>query len=331
MWLVSLFLQSLIIGGLVWLGLTLWRMSQRACSAAGSAQQLVDRAVAAAGTALGRAERDLQRALGRPVDEFHTLEEVRLALRRVGVTEAVDMAIAIDLTRSNLREDIGLPSLHRLVPASRSGDRDAELNEYQHAIVTLSSVVVPMDTDRQVPLAVFGCERTQDHSVEQVGAPVDCRGAPSAIRERLLQRYAEALRDREFSGPTSFAPAVRWAAQMACSTPRGRRRKFTVLVIVCDGEISPQCAYETYAAIVEASRTAPLGIIIVGVGAGNERGGWHAMETLDSRMPERAFDNVRFVAHDELVRTGGDTLFAVRALQELPQQYSEAARLGLFK
>lgn len=265
---------------------------------------------------------DAQRAMGHTVDKYRTLEDVQMALRTCGVTESVDLMLAIDMTRSNLREHTGKPSLHRLPPGRRSPD--SPLNEYEHAIVTLSRVVVPLDTDRQVPMAVFGCSKTRNRSVEQIGEPIDCR---NNIEAALLDRYRQALEAREFDGPTSFAAVVRWAVDSIAAQDHP---KFTVLVIVCDGDISRECCHETYEAIIRASHTVPLGIIIVGVGDGNEQYGWAHMQALDERMPERSFDNVRFVAHDELVHQGGDTLFAVRALQEIPAQYKAAARLRLF-
>uniref|UniRef100_A0A1I7RLU5 Copine-8 n=1 Tax=Bursaphelenchus xylophilus TaxID=6326 RepID=A0A1I7RLU5_BURXY len=87
----------------------------------------------------------------------------------------------------------------------------------------------------------------------------DCRCAGV---DGLLNAYLIAQRRVELSGPTDFAPTIRFAARHAAALPEDGS-KYSVLLIITDGVITDIEASKEE--IVKAS-TLPLSIIVVGVG-----------------------------------------------------------------
>ena len=82
-----------------------------------------------------------------------------------------------------------------------------------------------------------------------------------------MQAYRECLSHISLSGPTLFAPLIEASASIAASTNCSQQQqKYTVLVILTDGEINDMP--QTIDAIVRASNL-PLSIIIIGVGNAN--------------------------------------------------------------
>ena len=68
---------------------------------------------------------------------------------------------------------------------------------------------------------------------------------------------------------------------------------------------------------------------MVGVGDGP----WEEMEEYDDGLPARKFDNFQFVNYTNIVANthneDPDTVFALRALMEIPDQFLEIKKLGL--
>lgn len=160
-------------------------------------------------------------------------------------------------------------------------------------------------------------------------------GEPARGCDALLRRYRQLAGSVELAGPTSFAPVIRAAA---LETQRSGNA-FSVLLLLADGqvtrssdtpdgELSPQEA-ATAEALVEASHTAPLAVVMVGLGDGP----WRKMREFDDALPVRAFDNFQFVELGQLSRLpygpAWDAAFALAALQEIPEAYAAAQALGL--
>lgn len=255
---------------------------------------------------------------------YESLEEVQRGLRRAGV-EGSNLILGIDFTISNVsagKRTFGGRSLHDV-----SGGAGAPPNPYQRVISTLGRTLEAFDDDRLIPCYGFGDQTTKDHGVFALGGD---EAHPSVGFEEVLWRYQDAVPRIALGGPTSFAPIIRKAIEIV-----RRERSYHILVIVADGEITPDTEYchatsETRQAIVDASAF-PLSIIIVGVGDGP----WDAMREFDEQLPDRKFDNLNFAEfarhHDNEPgdEAHKDASFAVAALQEIPEQYTAIRRLGL--
>ena len=129
----------------------------------------------------------------------------------------------------------------------------------------------------------------------------------------------------KLSGPTYFSEIIAAAANHAKESSLTKEQQYSILLILTDGEIMDM--EKTVDAIVKASLTSPLSIIIVGVGNANFRN----MGVLDgddkklrnSRGEEIKRDLVQFVAY----RTSNDarstipgTELTSRVLSEIPDQ-----------
>lgn len=170
----------------------------------------------------------------------------------------------------------------------------------------------------------FGDRRTREHSVFQLGT------GPAEGFEDVLARYKNEARTVELSGPTNFAPIILKTIEIVKAT-----REYTILLLICDGQVDEQCKRATEAAIVEATDH-PISIIICGVGDGP----WGEMERYDDsesftdETRKRKFDNLQFVPFSDIQALHSDhrdTRFAVEALQEIPAQFSAIQRLGLLR
>jgi len=244
-------------------------------------------------------------------DQFKTMEEVQDALRKSGL-ESSNLIIGVDFTKSNEwtgKNTFGGRCLHAL---------DAGvMNPYQRVIDVMCRTLEPFDDDKLIPVFGFGDVTTSDKSV----FPFFQDGRPCNGCAEVLQRYSEIVPCAQLSGPTSFAPLIDKAIQIVSAT-----RQYHILVIIADGQVSS--IRPTAEAIVRAS-SYPLSIVMVGVGDGP----WDVMEKFDDELPQRRFDNFQFVDFNSVMTRpmveNYDCEFAVAALQEIPDQFSEIKRLGL--
>ena len=262
-------------------------------------------------------------------DQYHSLEEVQQGLRRAGL-ESCNLIFGIDLTSSNTSQGKRTyqgKSLHSLSFSSE--------NPYEKCLDIISRVLHPFDDDDLIPLYGFGCSRTNDHSVLDIGT---CNGL-----SETLARYRALIPTVKLAGPTSFGPLIRKAIDVVVAD----NNSYHILVILADGEITrpsslgpnevSQFESDTIDAIIEASQH-PLSIVMVGVGDGP----WDQMIHFDDRLPNRKFDNFQFVSFDsvqqEVRRENAsmpaeelDARFALHALMEIPEQYDAILRLHLMR
>lgn len=259
-------------------------------------------------------------------DRFKTISEVQDGLRQAGL-ESSNLIIATDHTRSN--ESSGKHSFAGRCLHSITGPP----NPYEQAIQTIGRTLEVFDDDRLIPCFGFGDASTEDRAVFSYFE--DER--PARGFEEVLSRYRELVPHVKMQGPTSFAPAIQQAMKIVAQN----NNDYHILLIIADGQVT-RCSdtpddelsiqeIVTIDAIVEASHM-PLSIVMVGVGDGP----WEMMEQFDKRLPERRFDNFRFVNFTELCHEGRhlpqyerEAMFALRALMEIPDQYKFIAQAGM--
>ncbi|CAL9124827.1 unnamed protein product [Musa acuminata var. zebrina] len=280
-------------------------------------------------------------------DNYTSIEQVADALRDAGL-ESSNLILGIDFTRSN--EWTGKRSFHDLSLHNISNHR---LNPYQQAISIIGKVLASFDEDDLIPcfgfgdcmassssssssaaVAWFGCDvslllllllpaTTKDQGVFSFRSDHSpCHGF-----DEVLRCYREIVPHLKLSGPTSFAPIVETAVDIAESSGG----QYHVLVIIADGQVSrdPNKEPETIESIVRASAY-PLSIVLVGVGDGP----WDAMRKFDDRIPARDFDNFQFVNFTDIMRSNAnaaekEAAFALAALMEIPIQYKATVELGI--
>ncbi|KAI6201386.1 C2 domain and von Willebrand factor, type A domain and Copine domain-containing protein [Aphelenchoides besseyi] len=170
-----------------------------------------------------------------------------------GGTE-LDFTVAIDFTKSNLPMD-EKSSLHHL--------DESKANQYEIGIAAVADICQHYNSSKIFKGYGFGARVPPDTKV-RYNFPLNletndpkCRGV-----QGLLEAYLIAQSRVELSGPTDFAPLIRFVARQAAATPEDGS-KYNVLLILTDGVITDIEA--TKEEIIKAS-TLPLSIIVVGVG-----------------------------------------------------------------
>lgn len=242
-------------------------------------------------------------------EHFSTFDEVSSACRRAGLQHS-NLIIGVDFTASNEwqgRKSFNQNCLHKVM-----GHKI--YNPYQKVIWILGQTLAPFDEDNRIPAYGFGDSQTTDEDVFSfTDDDSACRGF-----QQVLDRYNDLVRGITLSGPTSFAPVINRSIDIVRHT-----NKYHILVIIADGQVTEE--KPTIEAIVEASNY-PLSIVVVGVGDGP----WDIMDEFDHRLPKRKFDNFRFVDYHKAIAKAKnpDTVFALQALMEIPDQYKMISGLG---
>jgi len=240
---------------------------------------------------------------------YRTIEEVQEGLRKAGL-ESSNLILGLDYTKSNTwngQYTFAGQNLHTVI--------QNQYNPYQEVIYIVGRTLSVFDEDNLIPVFGFGDITTKDKAV----FPIYPDGHYCQGFEEVLQRYTDVTPKVLLSGPTSFAPIIREAISIVQKT-----QGYHILVIIADGQVDN--VRDTIAAIVEASNY-PLSIIVVGVGDGP----WDLMIHFDDQLPQRKFDNFRFVSFAETMKRAEnrEITFSVEALQEIPSQYSAIKSLGL--
>lgn len=196
----------------------------------------------------------------------------------------INLAIAIDFTGSN--GDPRRPgTLHYIHP-------DGQLNDYEKALTAVGSIVARYDSDQMFPVFGFGAKYggVIQHCF-QVGPAAELKGV-----QGVLEGYRSTFRSGlVMSGPTVFSEVIAVAASQARSKQEINasigQQSYTILLILTDGAVTD--IEQTKHAIRSAS-TAPLSIVIVGVGNAD----FSAMQFLDDFQQQeggRTRDIVQFV------------------------------------
>jgi hypothetical protein len=229
------------------------------------------------------------------------------------------LIIAIDFTGSNKDRD-DPTSLHFV---DTKGD---SLNQYERCFAAVGAILCRYDNDQLFTVLGFGAKvrGAISHCFPLTFDPA----APNVHGLDGIQAvYRRALGSVLLSGPTHFAPVIRFASQKAAEAFR-ESRTYTVLLIITHGVINEVA--ETKDAIVEAGRL-PLSIIIVGVGDES----FDAMHVLDSddtplvsQSGQKACrDLVQFVAFNRFADLHYSVL-AQEVLYEVPLQVCEWAEMN---
>lgn len=224
-----------------------------------------------------------------------SLEKILDKLSKLGF-EGADMQFSLDLTASNKWNGRNNTNLH-----------DNDDQEYARVIHILSKAV-RLDDNGRLKYGIFGDDITRDKHY----ALMYNKGAEPKTVDEIVAHYKSFSTKLEYSGGTNLAPAIR-----ACIETVREDWEYTILTIICDGEISPELLEDTKASIVEASNY-PISIVIIGVGTAD----FDQLEKLDSKVKGRKFDNIQFVnGHEYIHKKNAEKKIAEEAFQELPKQY----------
>lgn len=244
-------------------------------------------------------------------DTIESIDQLQDALRRCGL-ESSQLCIGIDCTSSNEytgSKSFGGKSLHYLDPNGQTN------NPYEDAIIVIGKTLSKFDDDNMIPVYGFGDVRTKATSVFSFSAG-PCHGL-----DGVLAAYRSAMPHVRLSGPTSFAPLIDQVIEDV-----KRSKEYTILLILTDGCVTSPT--ETEKAIIRASRL-PISIICIGLGDGP----FDEMNRFDDELPSRKFDNFQFVEANKIFNLVDhrqrEVVFAIHALQEIPEQYRTIRKLGL--
>jgi len=165
----------------------------------------------------------------------------------------LSVIVAIDFTASN-GDPRTTESLHYNNPPA--------LNEYEHGITAIGTIIEPYDTSKMFAVYGFGA-RINDvvtHCFPLNGNPTN----PEVLGvQGILSVYQHALNNITLYGPTIFAKIIDVAAQIAKSNESTNQQKYYILLLLTDGAISDE--EDTIRELVRISNL-PLSILIIGVG-----------------------------------------------------------------
>jgi len=189
-----------------------------------------------------------------------------------------------------------------------------QLNDYEKCLTSVGSIIAKYDSNQHFPVYGFGAKfQGQINHCFQVGPTAQLAGLSSVVQEyrRVFQSGLT------MSGPTVFAEVIDMAAARARSAlsegQRTGRQEYHILLILTDGAVSN---IELTKQALERASTAPLSVVIVGVGNAD----FSKMQFLDdfANQYSQIRDICQFVqfsshAHDKSALTR-------ETLDEIPQQ-----------
>ncbi|KAM9953793.1 hypothetical protein ACTFIR_008887 [Dictyostelium discoideum] len=194
------------------------------------------------------------------------------------------------------------------------------LNQYANAICSVGNVIVPYTTTPLIPVYGFGGIMPGQSEVSHC-FPMTLNASNTLCCgvNGVLDCYYDNISKIQLHGPTYFAPLINMAARYASQGQSQSNQKYTILMIITDGEILD--ADNTIDAIVKSSGL-PLSIIIVGVGNAN----FTNMNILDgddaalqSGGVRAERDIVQFVAMRDYLNRPNE--LAAEVLREIPTQF----------
>jgi len=214
----------------------------------------------------------------------------------------INLCVAIDFTGSN--GDPRKPgTLHYIYP-------DGQMNDYEKAIKSVGSVLTKYDQDQKFPVVGFGAKYggVVRHCF-QCGPQEEVDGV-NGILAAYRQTFQTGL---AMSGPTVITEVIQTAAARAISSQEAAmqegKQRYTVLLILTDGAVSD--VQET-ARCIDAIDTAPLSIVIVGIGSADFSG----MQFLDDNSGD--IDIAQFVEFNK--HKSNPHSLSSATLDEIPNQ-----------
>ena len=255
---------------------------------------------------------------------LHSINPRSKQFERIPEGEIVSMSGAARITSDNAS---AYPTMNpelaaSMYPASAPGeerpeDEDVILNPYQQVIRIMGQTLKAFDEDGKVYCVGFGDKQSTDRTV----LPFHRNKKACDGFEEVIRCYNELTPKIELSGPTDFTAVIEETIRLV-----DRSHKYTILLIITDGEISNK--ERTGRAIVKASNY-PISIVCIGVGDGP----FDTMDEYDDELPKRRFDNFQFVSFEQKVNNAfvenPAAAFAMHALMEIPEQYAAIKKLGL--
>lgn len=280
-------------------------------------------------------------------EHFESIEALKAALRAARV-ETTNIMVGVDFTGSN--EESGEYSFAVMTnnPACKNlhwlDSTGATLNPYQWALTIVGRTLERLDDDKKIPAFGFGDVSTKNLSVFSLKPnashnPIEDVNPTYYQQDRTLgysepivpclgfgqvfTYYAQAAKNVNKSGPTSFVPFIHKAIEYSRMNPR----QHITAIILTDGDVTNLSMNQQ--ALIEAS-SFPISFIVVGLGDGP----FGAMEAADD-FEGRRFDNLQFVNFFATMNAAGrdtqaqEDAFAKKALGELPKQMIEMRKLNL--
>jgi Copine/C2 domain len=204
----------------------------------------------------------------------------------------LNVVVAIDFTGSN--GDPRVPgTLHHLDANS--------MNQYEKALSSIVGILAAYDTDQMFPVLGFGAKfgGSINHCF-RCGDKEEVRGVKG-----VLEAYGQVFKSGlVMSGPTVFTEVMETAAARA-------QQAYTILLIITDGEVTDK--YAT-AQCLERISSAPLSVVIVGVGDAN----FSSMQFLDDSAGPGKRDIAQFVQFNK--HSSNSVALSSETLREVPDQ-----------
>ena len=227
----------------------------------------------------------------------------------------VSLMVAIDFTGSN-----GNPksksSLHYI-------HSDGGGNAYMKAIRSVGSILAAYDKDQMFPAYGFGAKLPDGNVSHCFPLNGNDKNPEVCGIDGVMKAYKETLSKVELWGPTYFSGIIKNTSKIAKEEMEKNPYKYFVLLILTDGVINDMDG--TIDAIVKASNSYPLSIVITGIGYAD----FGDMDRLDS--DDRSLksssgvkaqrDIVQFVPFNKYFDQS--QLLARETLAEIPRQVSE--------
>lgn len=296
-------------------------------------------------------EKELHKVGDVITDNYKTLTILYEALQKNGLEKySTDIVLGIDYTASNIENGINNTNLHDIVPNKQ--------NQYQEIIINLKRLFVEYSTGNILCYG-FGCNYTKDTKVfsfknmelpvgidniinmyENVTYLINKNSSTNYLKTNQMNIVQfenninqnnpndyDLHKTRHMSGQTSFAPIIYKTIEKVKIS-----KKYTILIIICDGAVSGIHLKNTIKALDDASNY-PISVIIYGVGMGP----WDAMEKLDDSLGGRKWDNCQFVSINEIYETmkknkyeiSFEDVVLIHGFQEIPDQLKCIDKLKL--
>lgn len=230
------------------------------------------------------------------------------------------MCFAIDFTASN--GDPRKPgTLHYCGDASR-------MNEYERAIREVANILSAYQVEQQIACYGFGAKLPPYEKTHHCfPLTLDERNPYFQGLEDALAGYHSMLSSIEFHGPTVLSEVIKTATNMAIQQFQVAANYY-VLFILTDGAISD--IHATTEEITRASQSAPLSIVIIGIGSDD----FNDMDALTSCFQlERPI--LQFIPYRQMSNSGSSThssnLAMRRVFAQIPQQMLAFMKLAQIK